>query len=66
MRRLEDIEEPASVVQKSLELALHQNTFRVGLLSSLIEDFFLNNIAWEAQAHLPKATPREKHAANEA
>ena len=53
MRSLEDVEKPASVVQKSLEFTLYRYTLGVGLLSSFLEDVFLGNIAWKAQANLP-------------
>lgn len=54
MRGLEDVEKPATVVQKSLELTLCLFPVLVGLLGSLLQDIFGRRVAWKAQANLWK------------
>lgn len=51
-RGLEDVEKPAPVVKKSLELTLRLLSFGVGLLSSLFEHAFRGNIVRKAKAAL--------------
>ena len=53
-RGLEDVEKPAAVVQKSLQLALRLLSPGVLLLSSFFEHAFRGNVVWKAKAALSR------------